>query len=231
MLQTGRAEAALAVVDRMKRATANAGLGPWSQLVDDVRRLQLLNQIGRYQEVLAEVERLRQHMDGLSEQSDREESANAWNVRETLLDTGRSAALQTGAWQQCLDLNAAILASKKARHASDLELAATRFNDYGPLLRLDRIADARRLLLDCRRVFDEHNQYEYLGRVLTALADLESQVGHLDRAVDAEHGAAVQVPRWPAGRLCHQPLQPGELSPPLAGVRTTFAHSGRRIQA
>jgi hypothetical protein len=94
MRQTGRAEAALAVVDRMKRATANAGLGPWSQLADDVARLQLLNQIGRYQDVLAEVERLRQKMDGLSEQSDREEAAVAWNVRETLLNTGQTAALQ-----------------------------------------------------------------------------------------------------------------------------------------
>ena len=189
MLQTGRAEAALAVVDRKKRATANAGLGPWSQLRDDVMRLQSLNEIGRYQDVLAEVQRLRQEMDGLNEQSDREESAVAWNVRETLLDTGCFAALQTGAWQHCLDLNAAILESKQARHASDLELAATRFNDYGPLLRLDRIADARRLLLECRRVFDEHNDYARLGRVLTALANLESKVGHLDRAVDAEHSA------------------------------------------
>ena len=192
----------------------------------------MLNQIGRYQEVLAEVERLRQHMDGLSEQSDREESANAWNVRETLLNTGCFAAVQTGAWQQCLDLNAAILASQKARHASDLELAATRFNDYGPLLRLDRIADARRLLLDCRRVFDEHNQYEYLGRVLSALADLESR-SRPSRPCGRRgtQRAALHVPRWPAGRLCHQPLQSGELSPPLAGVRTTVAHSGRRIQA
>jgi tetratricopeptide (TPR) repeat protein len=152
-------------------------------------RLQLLNQIGRYQDVLAEVERLRQKMDGLSEQSDREEAAAAWNVREMLLDTGRFAALQTGAWQQCLDLNAAILASKQARHASDLELAATRFNDYFPLLSLDRIADARRLLLECRRVYDEHNDYARLGRVLSALASLEKEVGHLDRAVDAEHSA------------------------------------------
>ena len=164
MRQTGRAEAALAVVDRKKRATTNAGLGPWTQLADDVWRLQLLNQIGRYQEVLAEAQRLRQHMDGLSDQSDREEAIVAWNVRETLLNTGCFAAMQTGAWQQCLDLNAAILASRKARHASDLELAATRFNDYGPLLSLDRIADARRLLLDCRRVFDEHNDYDAAGQ-------------------------------------------------------------------
>jgi hypothetical protein len=189
MRQTGRAEAALAVVDRKKRATANAGLGPWTQLADDVWRLQLLNEIGRYQEVLAEVERLRQQMDRLSEQSDREESAVAWNVRETLINTGCFAALRTGAWQQCLDLNAAILASQMARHESDLELAAIRFNDYGPLLSLDRIADARRLLLDCRRVFDEHNDYTRLGRVLGALAGLESRVGHLDRAVEAAHSA------------------------------------------
>ena len=159
-------------------------------MVDDGRRLQLLDQIGRYPEVLAEVERLRQHMDGLSERSDREEYAhgverprNAARYRPVrrVADRGLAAVPGPGRGDSGL-------AGRPATRRTWSWLA-TRFNDYGPLLSLDRIADARRLLLECRRMFDEHNQYEYLGKILGALADLESQVGHLDRAVDAEHSA------------------------------------------
>ena len=209
MLQTGRAESALALVERKKRATTAAGLGPWTRLLDETYRLQLLNELGRYAEVLAEVTRLREvgwvsnpspstpeargdaepsATDGL-ETHPTEEAVNPWNVRETLLDTGHTAALQTEDWALCLELNAAILASKKERHASELEQARTRFNVYGPLLSLNRLDEARRLLLDGLQVFESHNGYAELGRVLSALADLESRLGHPDRAVDAEHSA------------------------------------------
>ena len=43
--------------------------------------------------------------------------------------------------------------------------------------------------LDCRRVFEQHNHVEMLGRVFGALADLEDDLGHYDRAVEAEHNA------------------------------------------
>ena len=62
---TGRAEEALGLVETKKEATRQAGLGPWTQLLDEVRRLQLLADLGRYDEVLAEVEALRPRMDAL----------------------------------------------------------------------------------------------------------------------------------------------------------------------
>ena len=55
----GRAEEALGLVASKKEATRQAGLGPWTQLLDEVMRLQLLAQLGRSDEVLAEVEALR----------------------------------------------------------------------------------------------------------------------------------------------------------------------------
>ncbi|MHC4399961.1 MAG: hypothetical protein ACYTG0_09800 [Planctomycetota bacterium] len=189
MRATGRAEAALAVVERMKQATRNAGLGPWTQLGNDVWRLQLLNELGRYDEVLAEVERLRPTLADLPERSDQEESLVPWHVRETLLDTGRNATLVLGQWEECLALNADVLASQRDRHASELEQASTRYNDYGPLLSLRRWDDARQLLLDCRGVFEGHNHIEMLGKTFSALADLEDDLGHDDRAVEAEHNA------------------------------------------
>jgi len=72
---TGRAEEALALVEEMKGYTRRAGLGPWTQLSDEARRLQLLNALGRYQEVLAAVEGLREQMRALPEESEQKETA------------------------------------------------------------------------------------------------------------------------------------------------------------
>ena len=52
-------------------------------------RLQVLAAMGRYDEVLAAVEARRPQMDALPEESEAEEAVDPWNVRETLLDTGR----------------------------------------------------------------------------------------------------------------------------------------------
>ena len=72
--------------------TRQAGLGPWTQLSDEGQRLQVLADMGRYDEVLAAVEALRPKMEALPLESEAEEAADPWNVREALLDTGHTAA-------------------------------------------------------------------------------------------------------------------------------------------
>ena len=52
---SGRLAEALTLADQKAGYTRQAGLGPWTQLVDEVRRLQVLNEMGRAGEVLAEV--------------------------------------------------------------------------------------------------------------------------------------------------------------------------------
>ena len=93
-------------------------------------RLQLLADLGRYDEVLAEVEALRPRMDALPLTGTQDETAMPWNVRETLLDTGRQAAMELERWEQALSLNAEVVASTKARGASALEVTRSRYNDY-----------------------------------------------------------------------------------------------------
>ena len=96
------------------------------------------------------------------------ELALPYNVREDILDTGRDAALQLGRWEDALALNAEILESKERRGASALEMARNRFNDYGPLLRLGRIAEARSLLLECREIDEREHNTQALGKDLVA---------------------------------------------------------------
>ena len=186
---TGRFREALALLEQQQDYTHRAGLGPWTQLGDEAERLQLLVQLGRYEEVLAAVERWRLTLQTLPETSDQDETVLPWNVREIILETGFFAARDLERWETALALNAEVLQSNIARHAPALEQARTRFNDYGPLLRLQRYAEAREVLENCRATFAAENAVIELGAVFSALADLEDKLNHRDRAIALEHTA------------------------------------------
>ncbi|MFH1909018.1 MAG: hypothetical protein ABIL11_16830 [Chloroflexota bacterium] len=143
--------------------------------------------MGHYAEVLAAVEKLRPQLKALPEQSDADETANPWNVRETLLDTGRSAAMRSEQWETALALNAECLGYKRRRGADEVELARAAFNDYGPLLRLERYREARTLLEGCRAVDERAGDVGGLGADYSALADLEYQEGNHPAAARFEH--------------------------------------------
>ena len=87
-------------------------------------------------------------------------------------------------------LNAEVVKATQARGADDLELARTRFNDYGPLLRLGRFDEARALLLELPgRLRGRASSIEMLGQVYSALADLENKTGGRAAAVRFEEVA------------------------------------------
>jgi hypothetical protein len=186
---SGRLAEALALAGRKAGYTRQAGLGPWTQLLDQARRLQVLNAMGQAGQVLDEVQRLRDHLQTLPTTRGPDETATPWNVREALLSTGREAARQLGRWEEALDLNAAIIASKRGRRAPATDIARARFNDYFPLLRLGRTGEALGLLLECRQVFQDARDTRALGSVLSALADTENQRGHGDAAIRMERDA------------------------------------------
>ena len=181
--RSGRLKEALKVAEESAAYTRQAGLGPWTQLTDEGQRLQVLADMGRYDEVLAAVESLRPKMDALPLESEAEEVANPWNVREGLLDTGHTAALGSQRWETALALNAERVKVMQAHGAEALEMARARYNDYGPLLRLRRYDDARALLLSCRAVFEAERHIEMLGKVYSALAHLEFETGGRAAAV------------------------------------------------
>ncbi|WP_346619588.1 AAA family ATPase [Blastococcus montanus] len=178
----GRLSEALAITDQKADLTHRAGLGPWTQLADDAGRLQLLVVTGDAQTTFDEVQRLRERMRDLPDQPGDNEAVNPWNVRETILDTGRMAALALGRWQDALDLNAEILDSQRRRGAGPHGLARTRFSDYGPLLRLDRLAQADQLLRACQNQYEQAGDTARVGMVLGARADLADRQGHREAA-------------------------------------------------
>ena len=99
-----------------------------------------------------------------------DEAARPWNFREGILNVAHASALSTGAWQQCLELNAEAIASKRDRGAAEHELIRFRFNDTGPLIQLGRLAEAKQLLLECQRLFEEHGDMTRLARVFSTRA-------------------------------------------------------------
>jgi tetratricopeptide (TPR) repeat protein len=186
---SGRLAEALTLSGQKAEYTRQARLGPWTQLLDKVWQLQVLREMGRVREVAAEVQRLRAHMQTLPAERGQDEAVTPWNVRETLLDTGRAAAIQLGRWDDALDLGATVTASKQDRGALAREIAQSRFNDYMPLIQLGRAGDALVLLLECRQAFERAHDIQGLGKTFTALADVESKRGHGDAAIGMERDA------------------------------------------
>jgi len=166
-----------------KGYTRQAGLGPWSQLLDEGMRLQVLNHLGRNEEVLKYVEDLMEQMKNIPEESDHVEAYLPWNVRELIVDAGRQATLKLNKMEKALELNAELIKVTRSRGATKLELAKTCFNDYGPMLSLKRYVEAEKLLAACREVFEEERSIEMLGKVFIALASLKYRLGQKDQAI------------------------------------------------
>jgi tetratricopeptide (TPR) repeat protein len=186
---SGRLAEALNLTEQQAGYTRQAGLGPWTQLAGEARRLQVLSEMGQADQVLAEVRRLRDRMQALPMTPGPDETMTPWNIRETLLGTGRYAARQLERWEDALDLNAASLASMRDRSAPAVETARAMYNDYAPLLRLGRTGEALALLLECRRVFQDARDIQALGNTFSALADTEEARGHGDVAIGLERDA------------------------------------------
>jgi tetratricopeptide (TPR) repeat protein len=186
---SGRLREALDMLTEKADYTRRAGLGPWTQLLDQAQRLQILSYMGEHDQVLTQTGQLREQMARLPARPAADDPAIPWNVREGILYTGYHSAGATGRWQQCLDLNADIAASRRERGAGAHERTRTRFNDAGPLIRLGRLAEAGRLLRDCQRVFEEYRDIPMLAMVLSTRAELEAALGHRDAAADLERTA------------------------------------------
>jgi tetratricopeptide (TPR) repeat protein len=186
----GRIDEASQLADTMIGYTRQAGHGPWTVLADEAQRLQVVSATGQQADyVLAEVQRLRIHMESLPAVPGQDEVVPRWQVREMLLDVGRNAARQLECWQEALDLNAEIIASKQGRNAPAPDIARARFSDYYPLLQRGRAEEALSLLQECRKVAEDADDNALLGITFAGLADVESALGHGDAAIRLTHDA------------------------------------------
>jgi tetratricopeptide (TPR) repeat protein len=179
---SGRPDEALRIVEQEAEYNRRAAFGPWTQLANEGRRLQIFNARGQCEEVLRRVLELREQMKTLPDTAGASETISVWNVRETILGIGRKAAVELSKWQQALDLNAEIKKSNQARGAPLLERAKTLFHDQAPLLELKRYQEAGELLQYCRTIFEGENAVELLAKIFVALGNLEFLNGRATEA-------------------------------------------------
>jgi hypothetical protein len=176
--RSGRLAAALDLADTLAGHTRQAGLGPWTQFADEVRRLQIMYRMGHIDQVLTEALHLRDRMAELPDQQGDNDIVLPWNVRETLLNLGAHAATDRGRWQTALDLAHEEIASLQQRGASNHDIAYSRFNTYRPLVALGRVDQAEQVLLACQQVFEDEQDITRLANAIGARADLAFGRGH-----------------------------------------------------
>jgi hypothetical protein len=185
----GRLGEALTLAGQKIEHTNRAGFGSWTQLSDQGRRLQILNLLGDHEQVLIEVPALRARMAELPDQGADNDRVDPWNAREGVLDIGRLSAVALERWDEALNLNDEIVSTKRRRGAGPYEVARTRFNDYIPLLRLDRLADVDQLLRDCQGAFGLAGDVTRLAVVYGARADLAATCDDSIEATELQRAA------------------------------------------
>jgi hypothetical protein len=189
LLAGGRLGEALAVTEEQLGYVRQGGLGAWAEFSSETQRVLVWAGMGRYDEVLSEVERLRRRLRELPAEAEFLESVQTWSVREALLDAGHSAAIQSGQWELAMAFNAEVAEMMESRGAGALAIARSRFNDASPLIRLRRYDEARALLNSCRAIFEAERFTEGLGNVFAELAALEKETGSVAAAVRFEEVA------------------------------------------
>jgi tetratricopeptide (TPR) repeat protein len=199
----GRLPEALTMASQKIEHTSQAGFGLWTQLSDQGRWLQILNLLGHHEQVLSDLPALCTQMADLPDQRAHNDRVNPRHVRESILDIARSSAVALQRWDEALELNDEILSTKRRRGASPHDIACSRFNDYLPLLHLDRLADIDQLLRDCQDTFTTAGDTTHLAMAYGARADLEDKRDHPAKAVDLQRSSL---------RLCYVHPDPREIS-------------------
>jgi tetratricopeptide (TPR) repeat protein len=173
----GRLREALAAAETAAGHSRRAGLGTWTRAGDEARRLQILRRLGQARRASDGAGALLARLDALPAAAGPDDTADPWNVRETVLQLAALAARDLGRWEQALAFNARTRDSMRARGAGAHETARTRFGDYWPLLRLGRLDDADPLLADCQQAFADAGDADMLGRTFSARAGLAARRG------------------------------------------------------
>ncbi|MCO5996344.1 CHAT domain-containing protein [Actinoallomurus rhizosphaericola] len=175
--RAGRLSEALAYAEEVVEHGRLAGLGPWTQVSNQVDRLRLQWAIGTAEEVMDETERLWESTLTLPETGDESEGVVVWVCREELLRLREGLAKELGDRERGMELNAEIIASMRQRGAPDHVIADVQLDRCSYLLPLGRVDEVLRLLQKCRLAFEHAQDLSGLAQVLSMLAFVEYNRG------------------------------------------------------
>ena len=106
-----------------------------------------------------------------------------------VLDIAYHANLALKRWEACLSVLTEIEEIQRGLGEGELELARTRSNRTGPLVRLGRLDEAQQVLERCLSTFREAGDLPAESKVLLALAGLWDERGDPEQAVDLQRKA------------------------------------------
>jgi len=184
LLDKGEFEAAVGYRVKELCYIDHVPLGPWSRLMAESRELKEILLRGAYEKVIAIWDGgLASHLESLPDVGPEQEAAKPWQVRERFYDLVQTALMETERWVPALEMNARLLRAAVARGASESEVTRITFNDHYPLLRLDRINEARELLHRCRERSENQRDISQLAKTLAGLSTLEYMSKNLEQSL------------------------------------------------
>ena len=113
------------------------------------------------------------------------------------LDIAHRANHTLERWDACLTLLTEIEQTEREMGANRQEQARTRFNQYGPLMKLGRLAEAQRVVEACLAVEREAGDLYGQSNALSALANIWKERGDLAQAIALERQALSICNRLP----------------------------------
>lgn len=164
-----------------------AGWGEWARLRVQTDLLNVLQRLGRSQDILRLALELRDTAIDLRDSEAPTEISEPWRLREYVLDRGRLAAAVLGRFELALELNGDIARSMQARGATRRDVAYSRYNDFYILLVLGRLDEAELLLEWCRDAYSQAGDTRQLSIVFSARAAIAAERDDLQSAVRLAH--------------------------------------------
>ncbi|EEP70590.1 hypothetical protein MCAG_00917 [Micromonospora sp. ATCC 39149] len=206
LIRLGRFRAAFAVNEQTRDLAGKAPVGLWSRRAAEVQHLRLLHELGRDDEALPRIaELLGELLDPASAADEvahragggADEVVGGGEVREVLLDVGRSAAVALGQWHAALGFSQLHLTLLDARQAPPVEIARAQLSRSIALRAVGELDAADTVLLYCQEVFTDADDGPNLTRVLGSRGKVAWARGDRGAAVELQLATLGLAYRYP----------------------------------
>lgn len=174
---SGRYAEALTLAEEQIELGRQVGVGPWTQLLHDNERVNLMVTMRQRDEAAPLIDELLTRMRRMPDEPGDNETVRPFWVRELILDTAYTAALAGRDYRACLRVGKEMITSKKNRGADEAEITRAVYRICYPLMRTDRLEEAALHLDRCRQVFVREHDVVALAATYSALAEIEEARG------------------------------------------------------
>jgi tetratricopeptide (TPR) repeat protein len=188
LYRRGQFDEALAATEQCAEYARQGGLDRWVEVTCRRVRLQMLLGMGRFDEAAGDqVNELYGEAMNLSPGESRGDVAPFFQL-EQVINLTASVALRGGEWRRALKLFTDLARRREGRDAQPVETAQARLGMAQSLVHLNGDEDAYELLIWCKSVFEEHDEWQELASTHNELANLAARAGHWPQARQhAEH--------------------------------------------